>query len=363
MSISLENFQKLIKNAVALNTSDIHVRTNEKPCFRMRGDLIPVKTNDFTYEDVKDIAKILIKDKKIHETLDDIKEYDGSYEIAKLCRIRYNILRYQGKLGIIMRIITLDVPTSEKLGLPAVINRIAEASAGLVLVTGATGSGKSSTLAAMINYINRTSPVHILTLEDPIEYVHQPIKARITQREIGEDTHDFNLALRSALRQDPDIILIGEMRDAETISIALKAAETGHLVFGTVHTTDALNTIGRLISMFPPEEQKAVRTRIADNLYATVSQRLVKTIDGKGRVAAQEIMITSPGIKESINDPLKISEIYTYMEKNKVGTGTQSFDQCITDLYLAKKISLEEAKANATSPEDFERNLMFSNDV
>ena len=214
----------------------------------------------------------------------------------------------------------------------------------------------------MINHVNRTKPVHILTLEDPVEYIHQPIKARITQREIGEDTDDFAAALRSALRQDPDIILIGEMRDAETIGIALKAAETGHLVFGTVHTTDALNTIGRLISMFPPEEQDAVRMRISDNLYATISQRLLKTIDGKGRVAAQEIMITSPGIREALSDASKISEIYTYIRKGKRGAGTQTFDQHITDLYKAQKISLDEAKNAATSPEDFERNLMFGDE-
>jgi len=168
--------------------------------------------------------------------------------------------------------------------------------------------------------------------------------------------------LRSALRQDPDIILIGEMRDAETVSIAIKAAETGHLVFGTVHTTDALNTVGRLISMFPPEEQDAVRARIADNLYSTISQRLLKTVDGKGRVAAQEIMITSPGIREAIQDANKIEEIYTYIRKGKQGTGTQTFDQHITDLYKAGSISIEEAKANASSPEDFERNLMFGDE-
>ena len=265
-------------------------------------------------------------------------------------------------MGIILRLINAAIPTTEDLGIPLVVNKIASTHNGLVLVTGATGSGKSSTLAAMINHVNRTKPVHILTLEDPVEYIHQPIKARITQREIGEDTDDFGAALRSALRQDPDIILIGEMRDAETISIAIKAAETGHLVFGTVHTTDALNTIGRLISMFPPEEQDAVRARIADNLYATVSQRLLKTVDGKGRVAAQEIMITSPGIREAINDPDNIAEIYTYIEKGKRGAGTQSFDQHITDLYKEGKITIEEAKSAASSPEDFERNLMFGDD-
>lgn len=359
MTISKEDFIKLVKSAASNGVSDIHIRTNERPCFRLRGDLVPVKTEPYSYEDVRDIALILIKDEAIKENIDSEKEVDGSYAVPKICRVRYNLFRYQGKMGIILRLINAEIPTTEALGIPPVVNKIASTHNGLVLVTGATGSGKSSTLAAMINHVNQTKPVHILTLEDPVEYIHQPIKARITQREIGEDTDDFGAALRSALRQDPDIILIGEMRDAETISIAIKAAETGHLVFGTVHTTDALNTVGRLISMFPPEEQDAVRKRIADNLYATISQRLLKTVDGKGRVAAQEIMITSPGIKEAICDPENIAEIYTYIEKGKRGVGTQSFDQHITDLYKAGKITIEEAKANATSAEDFERNLMF----
>jgi twitching motility protein PilT len=212
----------------------------------------------------------------------------------------------------------------------------------------------------MINTINRTQPVHILTLEDPVEYLHKPVKARITQREIGNDTEDFNSALRAALRQDPDIILIGEMRDAETIGIAIKAAETGHLVFGTVHTTDALSTIGRLISMFPPEEQHAVRQRIADNLYATISQRLVKKADGNGRIAVQEIMINNPGIRDAIKDDDKTAEIYTYITKRS--GGMQTFDQHLTDLYKAQKVTLEEAKSNASKPDDFERNLMFASE-
>lgn len=362
MTITKEDFYKLVKSAVSNGVSDIHIRTNERPCFRMRGDLVPVKVEPYTPDDLLAIAKVLVKDTSKHELLDTIKELDGSHAIPKLCRVRYNLLRYQGKMGIILRIIDAKVPTTEDLGLPPVINKISTAHSGLILVTGATGSGKSSTLAAMINHINQTRPVHILTLEDPVEYIHTPVKARITQREIGEDTNDFQAALRSALRQDPDIILIGEMRDAETIGIALKAAETGHLVFGTVHTTDALNTVGRLISMFPPEEQDAVRARIADNLYATVSQRLLKTADGKGRVAAQEIMITSPGIREALADAEKVYEIYTYIRKGKRGTGTQTFDQHIMDLYKAGMITIEEAKASATSAEDFERNLNFGDD-
>lgn len=363
MALTKESFLTIIKSAAASGVSDVHLRTDEKPCFRLRGDLVQVKAEPLTNEDMILICKIMIKDQEILAKVDKLKEHDGSFSLPGVCRVRFNVLRYQGKLGVILRLISDKIPTTEELKLPEVINRIALANAGLVLVTGATGSGKSSTLAAMINYINQTSAVHILTLEDPVEFVHRPIRARITQREIGQDTNDFNSALRSALRQDPDIILIGEMRDAETISIAIKAAETGHLVFGTVHTTDALSTIGRLISMFPPEEQHAVRTRIADNLHATISQRLLKTKDGKGRVAAQEIMINNPGIKESILDSEKTAEIYTYIEKGKTTSGAQSFDQHITDLYRQELITLEEAKANATKPDDFERNLMFgSND-
>ena len=359
MALTKEAFVNLIKSASAAGVSDIHLRTDEKPCFRVRGDLVPVKLDPLTNDDLKLVCSIMIKDEEVLKKLDTIREHDGSFSVPKICRIRYNVMRYQGKLGLILRLISDKIPTTEELKLPVVINKISEANAGLVLVTGATGSGKSSTLAAMINHINKTSAVHILTLEDPVEYVHTPIKARITQIEIGQDTADFASALRSALRQDPDIILIGEMRDAETISIALKAAETGHLVFGTVHTTDALSTIGRLISMFPPEEQNVVRVRIADNLHATVSQRLLKTSDGKGRIAAQEIMINNPGIKESILDPVRTKEIYLYIEKGKNTTGAQSFDQAITQLYKDGLITMEEAKGNCTSPEDFERNLMF----
>lgn len=360
MALTKEIFLNLIRSASASEVSDIHLRTDEKPCFRVRGDLVPVKMDPLTHDDLKLICGIMILDQEVLMKLDAIKEHDGSFSVPKVCRVRYNLMRYQGKIGLVLRLISDKIPTIEGLNFPPVVNKIAEANSGLVLVTGATGTGKSTTLAAMINHINRTSAVHILTLEDPVEYIYQPIRSRITQREIGQDTTDFTSALRSALRQDPDIILIGEMRDAETISIALKAAETGHLVFGTVHTTDALSTIGRLISMFPPDEQQVARTRLADNLHATISQRILKTIDGKGRVVAQEIMINNPGVRESIMDPYKTKEIYTYIEKGKNTSGAQSFDQHLTQLFKNELISKEEAVCNATSPEDFERNLMFS---
>lgn len=360
MSYNKDDFFKLVKSAVSNKVSDIHIRSFEKPCFRMKGDLIPVKVAEYSYDDIKELTKMLLGDKKENFDLDNMTEFDGSFAVEGVCRLRFNFVRYLGNIGLVLRIIENQIPTTKSLKLPEVINKIASANSGLILVTGATGSGKSSTLAAMINYINQNRAQHILTLEDPVEFVHRPIKSRVTQREIGSDSKDFETALRSALRQDPDVILIGEMRDAETISIALKAAETGHLVLGTVHTTDALNTVGRLISMFPSDEQDNARLRIADNLYSIVSQRLVKTVDGKGRIAAQEIMITSPGIKEALSHPDKIHEIYTYIEKGKSGYGTQSFDQHITDLYRSGKISLSEAKLNATSAEDFERNLLFA---
>src|SRR5690606_2205403 len=209
MALTKESFINLIKAAAVSKVSDIHLRRDEKPCFRIRGDRVPVKMDALTEEDIALICSVMIKDEEIIANLHKLKEHDGSFSVPKLCRVRYNFLRYQGKMGLILRLISEKIPTTEELRLPPVINKIAGANAGLVLVTGATGSGKSSTLAAMINFINRTSAVHILTLEDPVEFVHRPIKARITQREIGEDTADFSSALRSALRQDPDIILIG----------------------------------------------------------------------------------------------------------------------------------------------------------
>lgn len=353
----MEQFLKIVESAVNNCVSDIHFRSEERPFFRIKGDLIPVKVDVFTEDDIISILDSINQDNPLESNL---KEYDGAYEIKGLCRLRFNFLKFQGKSALIFRVIPRVIPTIESLKLPKVLKRISSFTNGLVLVTGATGSGKSSTLAAMIDYINEHRAVHVLTLEDPVEFLHQSKKARITQREIGHDTIDFDSALRSSLRQDPDIILIGEMRDALTIKTAIKAAETGHLVLGTVHTTDALNTIGRLISMFPPEEQETARERIAENLKATISQRLLKTIDNKHRLAAQEIMINTPGVKEALLNSKNTHEIYTYIEKGFLNEGTQSFDQHITQLYEAGLISIDEAEKHASNPGDFRRNLIFS---
>lgn len=362
MGLDFEKFEALLKAAVQNEISDIHIRPNERPYFRNRGDLIPVKVEPFSESDIKEICVHIIADPDVKNNLSKINEYDGSFAFKNYCRLRYNLFKYQGKIGVIFRVISNKIPTIDELNLSPTIANIANQQRGLILVTGATGSGKSSTLAAMIHHINTTRSDHILTIEDPVEFLHVPKKSRITQREIGHDTKDFKVALRAALRQDPDVILIGEMRDSETMDIALKAAETGHVVFATIHTTDALNTIGRLVSMFPPEEQHSVRTRLADNLYAAISQRLLPTIDGKKSVAAQEIMVTTIGIKDCISGKNPMSGIYTFIENGFKEGRSQSYDQHITQLYQNKIISMDVARSAATSPEDFERNLVFTRD-
>jgi twitching motility protein PilT len=226
-------------------------------------------------------------------------------------------------------------------------------------VTGATGSGKSSTLAAIINHINKTRSTHIVTIEDPVEFLHKDIRASISQREVGSDTGDFNQALRAALRQDPDVILVGEMRDLETIDIALKASETGHMVYSTVHTSDAAKTVGRLIAVFPPEEQEMVRIRLAENLRATMSQRLLPRADGEGMIVAYELMKVTGTIEEAIKKQDETAQLKDFIERGREQYGMVSFDQCLTDLYKGELITLDVAKRFATSPGDFERALHY----
>ncbi len=328
----------------------------------MKGEMMEVKSAPFSDADVRDICQSLIQASGGTITVDKLKDYDGSFEIKGLARFRFNIFKNRGQLGIILRIIPAVVPSIDQLNLPPVLKTIAGMHRGLVLVTGATGSGKSSTLAAMIDYVNSTWPMHILTIEDPVEFVHAKKKSRFTQREVGPDTDSFAGALKYALRQDPDIILVGEMRDAETIGIALKAAETGHMVFSTVHTTDAIKTIGRLVAVFPPEEQRMIRMRLAENITATISQRLIKRADGKGVVAAQEIMVANTGIRECIADPNLTGQINDYISKSNDGEagGGQTFEQHLVKLYSDGIIDLDAAKEASTNPADFERNLMYA---
>jgi twitching motility protein PilT len=339
--------------------SDIHFRPGDPPTYRVNGVLRALKTDRLTADATKQISLNLVSDPFVQNQIDSVQEWDGSYGIPGVGRFRVNIFRQRNSLAAILRIIPPEVPTMESLGLPEVLRTMASQERGLVLVTGATGSGKSSTLAAMINHINQTESVHILTIEDPIEFVHKNIKASISQREIGTDTENFNIALRAALRQDPDVILVGEMRDTETIDIALKASETGHLVFSTVHTTDAAKTIGRLVSVFPAEEQPMVRMRLADNLKGTISQRLLPKLTGKGRVAALEIMVQTKTVQEYIRDPQKTGGLKDVLEKGNDTYGMQSFDQHLSRLYKEQQISLEVASGAASNPADFQRALNF----
>jgi twitching motility protein PilT len=275
-------------------------------------------------------------------------------------RFRVNICRQRGSFSIVLRIVPFSVPTIDLLGLPAVIKDIALEERGLVLVTGITGSGKSTSLASMIHLINETKPCKIVTIEDPIEYLHGEIKASIIQREVGLDTESFPAALRSALRQDPDVILVGEMRDPVTIEIALKAAETGHLVMSTLHTTDAPKTIHRIISAFDLSEQQAIRIRLGEALKAVISQRLLRRSDDGGRVAVLEIMRNTLTIKDCIENPEKTASIKDYMSTGRDQYGMQTFDQHLMELFNQGVIDIQTAKAAATSASDFERNVLFT---
>jgi twitching motility protein PilT len=358
MGESEKRFLQVLQLAVQNKTSDIHLMAGQPPALRTHEGVQPINTPAFTAEEFQQILQLMITEPALKATIHEIQDYDGSFEVKGLGRFRFNVYRSNGAAATVLRVIGTVVPTIDELKLPQVLKKIADASRGLVLVTGATGSGKSSTLAAMIDHLNSSQALHILTIEDPVEFLHSQKKSRVSQREIGRDTDNFAIALKSALRQDPDVILVGEMRDYETLDIALKAAETGHLVFSTVHTSDAMKTVGRLISLFPPAEQTAARNRLADNLHAIISQRLVPSKKG-GKIVAQEILINNLAIQECIANEKKTSEIPGFVEKGREVLGMQTFDQHMADLVRMDQITVETALAFATNPSDFQRNLSF----
>ncbi len=350
-------FDKFLAAAVKAGASDIHMKSGAQPTLRVHGVLKEVKLEPLTAEGMQGLVAHLLASHGVSFDPHTLCEYDTSYVVDGVGRFRVNVLKQKGEFAAVLRIIPNIVPSLEDLGLPPVLKKIAREERGLVLVTGVTGSGKSTTLAALINEINREFRKHIVTIEDPIEFLHTDKLSRITQREVGADTESFANALRAALRQDPDVILVGEMRDAITIDTGLKAAETGHLVFSTVHTNDAAKTIGRIIDVFPHDAQKAVRLRLAENLKATISQRLLRRADNQGRVVAMEIMIATLSVVEMIKDPKRTSEIKDYIERSREMYNTQSFDQHLIDLYQSGVLTLEMAKSAATNPADFERAL------
>jgi twitching motility protein PilT len=359
MGFSLKNLSSLVNVAINHKASDIHIRTNEMPCLRIHGDLVPVQTKVFSAEDVNDIIKILVQEKSQLESLNNKSELDGGFSIEGLCRIRYNVFRYFNQYGLVLRIINTEVPSLAALDMSKAIAKIALQKRGMILITGATGAGKSTTLSAMINHINEKRSSHIITIEDPIEYLHPQKMSRISQREVGRDTEDFTSGLRSALRQDPDVISIGEMRDPITANIALKAAETGHVVFSTLHTTNTVTTIGRIISMFPAHEQPEVRKRLAENLYAIIGQRMLPGKNGK-TVIAQEIMITSPGVRDCISGKDDLNRIphIIIQGAGKSTNGGQTFDQHIMYLYQKGFIEKEVALDAVSSQSDFIQKLL-----
>ncbi|HUT51941.1 MAG TPA: type IV pilus twitching motility protein PilT [bacterium] len=355
--MEIKVFDQLLAAGMKNHASDIHFKAGSPPIFRINGEIREVKAPQLRPEDTRDIALHLLQRKDLQARIEEIQDYDTSYLLEGVGRFRVNIFRQKLSLAVVMRLIPLEVPTFEALGLPPILEQIAMQERGMILVTGITGSGKSSTLAAMIGCVNKNRRKHILTIEDPIEFVHSDDKSSVSQREIGLDTKDFGEALRRALRQDPDVILVGEMRDYETVDIALKAAETGHLVFSTVHTTDAPRTINRLVGVFPADEQPLVRLRLAESLRAVISQRLLPKKDGKGRALAVEVMVNTMSISDCIKDPEKTYQMKEYIEKGHDQYGMQGFDQSLTQLYKSGQVSLEVAKSAASNPADFERAL------
>jgi twitching motility protein PilT len=349
--------ESIFKAAVERGASDLHIKAGDVFRARIDGKLQPLTKQRLTPDQTKAIALKLIPTEQDRARIDQIKDYDCSWGAPGIGRFRVNILRQRSSFMIVMRVIPFDVPSIDKLKLPKVLEKIAEAERGMILVTGVTGSGKSSTMAAILNQINAQTSKHIVTLENPIEFLHRDLQGSVTQREIGVDTDSFAMGLRAALRQDPDVVLIGELRDPETIDTAMKAAETGHLLLSTLHTPDATTTIARIVAMFPPEEQEVARVRLADSLQAVISQRLLPKADGKGRSAALEIMIVTPTIRDLIRDRNRVGEIREYIAEGRDQYGMQTFDQHLMDLVASGSVTFETARATASNPADFELQL------
>ncbi|MBV6521053.1 MAG: Twitching mobility protein [Gemmatimonadaceae bacterium] len=345
--------EKIIKAAVDRGASDLHIKAGDVFRARIDGKLVAMTKQALSPDQTRSIALRLISSEKVKANIDSLLDYDCSWGAPGIGRFRVNILRQRSSFMIVMRVIPFRVPTFAELNLPASIEPIALTERGMVLVTGVTGSGKSSSLAAMVGHINATAEKHIVTLEEPIEFLHRDMRSSITQREIGVDTETFRQGLKAALRQDPDVIILGELRDPETVDTAMKAAETGHLLMATVHTPDAQTTLARIISMFPPDEQDNVRLRLAESLHAVISQRLLPRADGNGRIVACEIMIVTPTIKELMLGQ-KVSEIREFIADGREQYGMQTFDQHLADLVTSGAVSFETALAASTRPADFE---------
>ena len=347
--------EQIIKAAIDRGASDLHIKAGDVFRARIDGKLVPLTKQRLTPDQTRAIAQHLIANDEDRARLDKLRDYDCSWGMPGVGRFRVNILRQRSSFMIVMRVIPFDIPTFESLKLPGVLQTIAAAERGLILVTGVTASGKSSTMAAIVNHINQTEHKHIVTLENPIEFLHRDINSSVTQREIGVDTDDFGAGLHAALRQDPDVVLIGELADHETLDTAMKAAETGHVVIATLHTPDALTTITRIVATFPPEQQEIARLRLSEALQAVIAQRLLPRADGHGRVAAVEILICTGAVRDLIRDPSRTSELPDYMREARDQYGMQTFDQHLIELFTDEVVTYETALAAATNQVEVEQ--------
>jgi twitching motility protein PilT len=342
----------ILRAAVKVGASDVHLKVGSHPVFRIEGSLFFIKEAPVITEEFMQRTAFSMMSALQRERFKQSNDVDLAYNLPGVSRFRVNIFQQRGALSMALRVIPSVIRDFRSLNLPPIIEKIAQEERGLVLVTGTTGSGKTTTLASIIDYINSTRVKHIITIEDPIEYVHVDKKSYINQRELGIDTFSFSSALRAALREDPDVILVGEMRDLETIEIAISAAETGHLVFSTLHTLDAKETVNRILAVFPSNQQNQIRYQLSQVLKAIVSLRLVPRSDGKGRVPAVEVLIATARIRDCIANPSKTDEIRSAIEEGNLHYGMQTFDQSLFDLYQRGLITYEEALAQATNKDD-----------
>jgi len=360
------NVNDLLKIAVERKASDLHLKVGSHPVIRIDGDLTPLgDLKRLMQEDTIAMAFSMMNARQKQRFKEEL-EIDIAYSVPGLGRFRCNVFQQRGAVGLVLRVIPARIQSVRELMLPLVLEKICEERRGMVLCTGTTGSGKSTTLAAMIDYINASRAEHIVTVEDPIEFLHRDKKSIVNQREIDVDTRNFAGALRSALRQDPDVILVGEMRDYETIETALLSAETGHLVFSTLHTLDATETINRIISVFPPHHQKQIRIQLAQVLKAVISLRLVPRADGIGRVPAAEVLISTAYIRDCIENKEKTKFIREQISLGTSQYGMQTFDQSLYQLYKSGLVTLDEALARASNPDEFRLKLQgvqFTSDV
>jgi twitching motility protein PilT len=353
-----QQFDALLTLGVRKGVSDIHLEVGYPPTYRIHGGLYGARMEALKPEDTASAAKLVLGSTELTGM-----EIDKSYSISGVSRFRVSIFKQRSSFGLVLRVVPFDIPSFEALHLPDAVQRLTQAREGLLLVTGATGQGKSTTIASLLQRINTTDRLHIVTIEDPMEFVFPIGQALVIQREVGTDTESFRHALRAAMRQDPDIIMVGELRDSETADTCLKAAETGHLVIATLHTTDTVRTINRFVGLFPAEEQMLARGRLADVLKASTCLRLLPRADGQGQLPACEVMLSTTIVQQAIRDSNKTQDLPQLIERTKADLGSQSFDQHLLELVQQQKISVDTARSHATSVANFERALSMDSET